>query len=50
MNNRKQERRSSERRVTDRRKEVIPVENDRRSTGDRRDKSNRRLGPERRAN
>ena len=50
MNNREKERRSGERRVVDRRKQTVSVEIDRRSSGDRRDRSDRRMGPERRTN
>ena len=50
MTNREKERRSSESRVADRRKQTVSVEIDRRSSGDRRDTSDRRMGPERRAN
>ena len=50
MTNREKERRSGERRVADRRKQTVSVENNRRSLGDRRDTSDRRMGPERRAN
>ncbi len=49
MNNREKERRASDRRIEDRRKQNLPVEVDRRSSGDRRDNLDRRLGPERRA-
>ena len=48
MNNREKERRASDRRIEDRRKQNLPVEVDRRSSGDRRDNLDRRLGSERR--